>query len=227
MIVRSLQGRKVRQLSLGTSHSAAITEDHHVLTWGYGGDGRLGHGNEYDQLNPTLVEALEGHLAVQVVCGELHTGALTADGKVFTWGLGKDGRLVCILGKRRWKLLMPPQGHFNRESHYIPERVIALDEYQMVQIACGGLHTAVLSDSGQVFTFGLGKDGRLGHGNERDQLAPKLVDSLQRFTVTQVLCGGHHTAALSDEGRIYTWGFDGKWSCILTPSISLRIVVHR
>lgn len=179
-------------MSLGTSHSAAITDDHCVFTWGYGGDGRLGHGNEFDQLRPKIVEKLHGLGVVQVVCGELHTSAITNTGKIFTWGLGKDGRL----------------GHFNRESHFSPERVVALDEYHITQVACGGLHTAALAKNGATFTFGLGKDGRLGHGNERDQLAPKQVESLAPFNIVQVLCGGHHTAALSDDGKVFTWGFD-------------------
>ena len=80
-------------------------------------------------------------------------------------------------------LILGRLGHFNRETHFTPERVVALDEHHIVQVACGGLHTAALSQDGQLFTFGLGKDGRLGHGNERDQLAPKLVEVLLFFTV--------------------------------------------
>ncbi len=67
----------------------------------------------------------------QIVCGELHTAALTSAGAVYTWGLGKDGRL----------------GHGDRESHWRPRRIDpdALDDVHVVQIACGGLHTAALT----------------------------------------------------------------------------------
>ena len=129
-----------------------------------------------------------------VVCGELHTAALTSEGRVYTWGLGKDGRL----------------GHANRESHFVPHLVQSLAQYQVKQVACGGLHTGALTTDGRVLTWGLGKDGRLGHGDETDQLAPKLVELLlpAGSPIRQVLCGGHHTAALTEHGRLYTWGFD-------------------
>ena len=39
----------------GRSHSAAVTEDGALWTWGYGGNGQLGHGDEEDHLVPTLV----------------------------------------------------------------------------------------------------------------------------------------------------------------------------
>ncbi len=54
------QGLHVIQLSLGTSHSAAVVGDGRVFTWGYGGDGRLGHGGEEDVLYPRVISSLEG-----------------------------------------------------------------------------------------------------------------------------------------------------------------------
>lgn len=191
-VVAQLQGLKIVHLSLGTSHSAAITADHRVYTWGYGGDGRLGHGDEADQLAPRVLEALSGMRTTVVVCGELHTAALTASGRVLTWGLGKDGRL----------------GHCDRESHFYPAEVQALRSYHVSQVSCGGLHTAALTADGEVLTWGLGKDGRLGHGSEVDQLAPHLVEMLVQDKVSQVVCGGHHTAALTEDGVVFTWGFD-------------------
>jgi hypothetical protein len=116
------------------------------------------------------METLQGQAVVMVVCGELHTAALTEDGRVLTWGLGKDGRL----------------GHCNRESHFLPQEVEALQGHHIVVVACGGLHTAALTAAGEVLTWGLGKNGRLGHGNEYDQLAPKLVEAIAQFRMTEV-----------------------------------------
>ena len=44
--VETLTGKQVLQVSLGTSHSACLTAGQHVFTWGYGGDGRLGLGDD-------------------------------------------------------------------------------------------------------------------------------------------------------------------------------------
>lgn len=51
----------------------------------------------------------------------------------------------------------------------------------MIDIACGGAHSAAITSSGQLFTWGKGRYGRLGHGDSEDQLKPKLV-SMESFT---------------------------------------------
>lgn len=48
----------------------------------------------------------------------------------------------------------------------------------MVDIACGGAHSAVITASGELYTWGKGRYGRLGHGDSDDQLKPKLVEGL-------------------------------------------------
>ncbi len=48
-----------------------------------------------------------------------------------------------------------------------------------------------------MFSWGLGEDGRLGHGDQVDQLVPKQIQALVPLKVVQVVCGGHHTAVLA------------------------------
>ena len=55
--------------------------------------GRLGHGDEQRQLLPKKIEAFVGQRVVAVSAGALHSLALTADGAVFTWGVGEGGCL--------------------------------------------------------------------------------------------------------------------------------------
>ena len=83
---------KIKSISLGTSHTCCVTVDNKAFSWGYGGDGRLGHGDENDRLVPTLIENLKDIEVHDVICGELHSAAISLGGKVYTWGLGKDGR---------------------------------------------------------------------------------------------------------------------------------------
>lgn len=56
-----------------------------------------------------------------------------------------------------------------------PKLIEALQGYEIVDIACGGAHSAAISSTGQLFTWGKGRYGRLGHGDSEDQLKPKLV----------------------------------------------------
>ena len=91
--IEAFAGQRVVAVSAGVRHSLAITADGAVWSWGYGGCGNLGHGDEQFQLLPKKIEALAGQRVVAVSAGQHHSLALTADGAVFTWGAGGLGRL--------------------------------------------------------------------------------------------------------------------------------------
>lgn len=62
---------------------------------------------------------------------------------------------------------------------------------------------------GQLFTWGSGNYGQLGHGTSQDQYVPTLVTSLVQYKVVDVACGtcceetdGAHTLALTDDGQV-------------------------
>ena len=77
----------------------------------------------------------------------------------------------------------------------------------MRQVACGGFHTAAINEAGEIFTWGGGEHGQLGHGDKMNCLAPCLVQqALSDKVVTQITCGWSHTVALVEEGQVFTWG---------------------
>jgi E3 ubiquitin-protein ligase HERC2 len=47
----------------------------------------------------------------------------------------------------------------------------------------------VLDSEGRVYSFGSGEDGKLGHGNELDQLSPKQIVALQGHKIIDASCG--------------------------------------
>lgn len=59
-VIEALRGKKVVKVAAGGAHSAAVTADGELYTWGKGRYGRLGHGDSDDQLRPKLVDALKG-----------------------------------------------------------------------------------------------------------------------------------------------------------------------
>ena len=54
-MIESLQGKHVREIACGSGHSAAITANGELYTWGQGDHGRLGHGNNTNQARPKQV----------------------------------------------------------------------------------------------------------------------------------------------------------------------------
>lgn len=75
----------------------------------------------------------------------------------------------------------------------------ALSGVRVVAVACGTLHCAALTFAPDcdVYTWGSGAGGRLGHGSEQDEPAPRLVEGLAPYRVTAVAAGAAHTAALT------------------------------
>ena len=59
----------------------------------------------------------------------------------------------------------------------IPRMIEVLKSKRVRDIACGSSHSAAITSSGELYTWGLGDYGRLGHGDNTTQLKPKLVSS--------------------------------------------------
>jgi len=75
----------------------------------------------------------------------------------------------------------------------------------LAQIECGTHHTAALTTRGELYTWGMGACGALGHGGRRSEPVPRLVTALSQFAVVRVACGSH-TLALTQGGALYAWG---------------------
>ena len=102
-------------------------------------------------------------------------------------------------------------GHGDETSRIIPTLVNELAGKKATGIACGYSHTLVRTECGNIYSFGQGKDGQLGHGmmGATKLLTPTLVEALEGKFVKEVACGQNHSMALARDGRLYTWGNGG------------------
>jgi hypothetical protein len=66
----------------------------------------------------------------------------------------------------------------------------------VVQVACGSYHVAVLTNKSEVFTWGKGANGRLGHGDVEDRKIPTVVESLRDRAIRHIACGSNFTSAI-------------------------------
>ncbi len=142
---------------------------------------------------------------LKIACGSAHSVALVvrtdedSKGKesrrLFTWGCGADGRL----------------GHGKSENVLAPKEVEALASFDVEDVACGYLHTAVIS-SGAVFTFGQNEFGQLGTGDIKSRDTPfNVKDKAMQNAATalHVHCGGFHTVCVTADYSLYSWGDNG------------------
>ncbi|TVU10475.1 hypothetical protein EJB05_44009 [Eragrostis curvula] len=191
-----------------------------LLSWGRGASGQLGGGKEERRLYPSPVAHLllpdsEPRLAptpgrlpsaaeasgleVGISCGLFHS-ALIVDGGAWVWGKGDGGRL----------------GLGDESSAFVPRPNPNLQDLRL--LALGGIHSAALTTSGDVFTWGYGGFGALGHYVYHRELLPKRVNGPWEGKITHIATSGAHTAAVTDSGQsdhgsllpgeLYTWGRD-------------------
>lgn len=71
-----------------------------------------------------------------------------------------------------------------------PHEMTAVNEYKMVQVACGRQYTVALSENGEVFTFGKGSSNCLGHGDRKNQLQPVQIEALADVNITSYVAAG-------------------------------------
>ncbi|KNB44473.1 hypothetical protein JH06_1660 [Blastocystis sp. subtype 4] len=90
----------------------------------------------------------------------------------------------------------------------IPRPVVGLDR-KVRSLAVGSDHCAVVTDDGSLYTWGRNGKYECGLGHGDDITEPQLVSTLEGFPIKKVVCGYNHTAALSEEGYVFTWGMGG------------------
>uniref|UniRef100_A0A8B9DR32 E3 ubiquitin-protein ligase HERC2 n=1 Tax=Anser cygnoides TaxID=8845 RepID=A0A8B9DR32_ANSCY len=186
------------QLIGGEQTLFAVTADGKLYATGYGAGGRLGIGGTESVSTPTLLESIQ-HVFIKKVAvnsGGKHCLALSSEGEVYSWGEAEDGKL----------------GHGNRSPCDRPRVIESLRGIEVVDIAAGGAHSACITAAGDLFTWGKGRYGRLGHGDSEDQLKPKLVEALQGYRVIDIACGSGdaQTLCLTDDDTVWSWG-DGDY----------------
>ncbi|XP_057949975.1 PH, RCC1 and FYVE domains-containing protein 1-like [Malania oleifera] len=198
----------VHNIACGVRHAVLVTKQGEIFSWGEESGGRLGHGVDADVSHPKLINTLCGMNIELVACGQYHTCAVTFSGDLYTWG---DGALNPGL-----------LGNGSEVSHWIPKKVTGhMEGIRISYVSCGPWHTAAVASSGQLFTFGDGTFGALGHGDHSSTSIPREVESLRGLRTIKVACGVWHTAAVveiiiessisghsggSSSGKLFTWG---------------------
>ena len=243
--VLGLDGVRVASVAAGRRHTLTLSADGAVYSFGVGEAGALGHGDEEDQHAARRVAALEGERMTAVACGDFLSVALTDTGRAYSWGWGYAGRLghgddetqhtprriEALAGVRIWALAvgdshclavtdagalyswgqggLGQHGHGDLVPQPTPRRVEELTNVRVTAVAAGDNHSLAASATGALYTWGNGRFGRLGHGDQQHQSRPKVVEAVGQVVVRAVAAGMEHSLALSEAGEVFSWGMGG------------------
>lgn len=185
-------GHVIRQVTCGGLHTAVVTEEGKVFTWGDGRRGELGHIHDPSlKQTPRMVEMLDHVFVTSVACGGSHTVAITDSGQLYSWGWSRYGQT----------------GHGERANVKFPKRIDHPLVKDIVQVACGSKHTMAITRSGTVIAFGANRHGQCGLSDFEDRLEPNRIESLRDTPISYVSCGAIHSCLVTTTGDVYICGF--------------------
>lgn len=90
-------------------------------------------------VTPTVIESLRRTFVVDIASGGEFSLCLTDSGILYAWGKGSEGQC----------------GQGNRKSYFEPVEIEF--DYTIREIVAGKNHCALITDSGQLFTWGFYK----------------------------------------------------------------------
>uniref|UniRef100_T1J8U9 RCC1-like domain-containing protein n=1 Tax=Strigamia maritima TaxID=126957 RepID=T1J8U9_STRMM len=202
-----MPGVSVAKIASGSDHLVLLTTQGHLYTCGCAEQGQLGRVAECFTsrggrkglgllLTPGLA-VVRRQKGKQVLFDDVWTGAYAT----FVRIRGTTDVYVC--GLNNYFQL----GSEDIKNHYVLERSETFSSKSWVQIAGGQHHTLALDVNGDVYTMGRKEYGRLGLGeNTQDLAVPTVVPELVSKNCIDIACGVATSYAVDSLGRAYSWG---------------------
>ncbi|XP_061577503.1 RCC1 domain-containing protein 1-like [Cololabis saira] len=209
---------QAKSLALGGEHATLLTATGAVYTWGQGSHGQLGHGGLVSEEEPRTVEALWGMPMSSVAAGGWHTVCISDAGDLYVWGWNESGQLgLPSRGLRKASQQKScQQGELHpdastsickeqQEGEKLEEVFISIQAFpalldvspscEIRTVSCGSRHTAAVTTTGDLYTWGWGEYGQLGHQTSVSSDEPQLVEFFRekQMQVVDVVCGPWNT----------------------------------
>lgn len=205
-------------ISFNQNHSALLTKQGKVYTWGSDSKGELGRGSLNRQscgsgknncrLDIGMVTGLDDVVAIS--SGYSHKLALTKSGEVWAFGDNKQGQIgqdPAVVASQD----TPMKVDFSAQT--------AIGK--IVQVIASSDASYALDNKGQIWAWGSNEYANLGNGavcDERDaSLTPNCVKNSfkpvqvplpEAVKIVELAVGRDHVLALSDKGLVYAWGLN-------------------
>eukprot|EP00201_Polytomella_parva_P011934 CAMPEP_0175059402 /NCGR_PEP_ID=MMETSP0052_2-20121109/12413_1 /TAXON_ID=51329 ORGANISM="Polytomella parva, Strain SAG 63-3" /NCGR_SAMPLE_ID=MMETSP0052_2 /ASSEMBLY_ACC=CAM_ASM_000194 /LENGTH=477 /DNA_ID=CAMNT_0016324949 /DNA_START=27 /DNA_END=1457 /DNA_ORIENTATION=- len=197
----------------GRSHTVVVTKSGDSYAFGLNTHGQCGTGSVKakgrgaEDLLLTPTRCLVPGAVTQVACG-VDFSLWLCDQKVYAAGCGQYG----VLGDGSDHSYNAKDSSIQIvfEAVSTPKLVQHIASQNVIRIASGQQHCMALDDGGNLFSWGNGGYGRLGHKIQQDEFKPRRIDTFTgRNAVPRdaVLSGGQTSSFCLGNGPcLYQWG---------------------
>jgi len=209
--------RNVIHVSLSENHVLFLDRNHHLYGFGSNLFGQVGIPPSSSSssssskktitkpvnLNNIHHEFLSKTRFKMCSAGSRHSLAIDSQGVVYTWGCGELGELGTNIREKNTHDRVPGL------SCATPTPLTRFKE-KVCDISAGYAHNALVTSSGNLYTWGWGLYGQLGTNQTENSFTPEIVTSSSHISAsllfTSVSCGFWHTVALDTQGRVHVFG---------------------
>jgi len=177
----------VKQIATGPHHTLMLKNNGELFVFGSNCKSQLGLGHNitftYEPM--LLMTDLEIKL---ICCGDCHSMVLKNNGELLVFGFNSKGRL----------------GFGDCINEHVRIPTLLMKDSKIKSICCGAGHSMILKNNGEVFVFGLNRNGQLGLGNYQSKYEPTLL--MTDLEIRSIHCGCNYSVILKNDGTVLVFG---------------------
>jgi len=226
---------RIKDISSGTIHNIALTDDGNIFAWGSFQGGQLGLSEKFltqqklknfSISSPILIPMKpeinnqEQTKIIKISCGEAHTIAIDSKKEVYSWGFGSNGQLGLGFCEDSFEV----GTGLTKSRIFTPQKIKTLQKKKISDIQCGKTFSMFIDSNGGLYSCGVNDLYQLGIPDLPPQIHIKNIDSqckdfviptrLEYFLdmkVEKISCGEAHCVAIvkdihSNEKLVWSWG---------------------
>lgn len=192
---------RITRVAAGTACAVALAVDRALYCWGHNVYGQCLKLPDLSRVLTPVRLKTTTYKVLDICFGQFFGVLLFDDGIMGTWGIAS--MLGCNVGDKGLEdSLAPDQCKCARQVVHLE----LASGCPMAAVRAGPWHALAISKQGEVYTWGVGRDGRLGHGGDNAEVKPRLVEGLRSCFVVDASCASAHTAVLTSNGSVYVFG---------------------
>ncbi|KAM9962725.1 hypothetical protein ACTFIR_005642 [Dictyostelium discoideum] len=182
-----------------------------LYSWGCNKDGKLGNNNELVDCEafPNRISSFQinnnqiidnqsfSNIGIKdIECGHYHTMIIDKNDNLYQCG---------------WTSFVGINNLTKNNKNLIPTIInpssSSSSSFKIKNVSGGRRHTLILTKDGKVYSYGIGSEYQLGHGDNKNRSEPTEIEQLSKYDIIKVVSGWGHSIALSNDGKLYSWGF--------------------